>query len=135
MAVGLSNKDWNNEVALTPSIVPGAKTATTNGTAADTAGYRRCAVVIEAGVWTDGTHTFKIQSSATSGGTYADDPAVLNAFTVISGAGQASATYWVEVDVDNLLNRWIRVVATVAGATTGAVYGATIVGFNQRIAG
>lgn len=133
--IGLSNKDWQAEVTATTSIAPGAKTATATGSAVDTAGFRRCMVVVEVGAWTDGTHTFKIQSSATSGGTFADDSAVLGSFTVVSGAGQQNAVQVVEVDLDKLANRWIKVISTVSGATTGAIYGAAVVGFNKRIAG
>lgn len=133
--IGLSNKDWAAECAMTASLVAAARTASANGTAADTANLRRAVVVINAGVITDGTHTFKIQSSATSGGTYADDSAVLGSFTQLTSGAGGSAAYAVEIDIDNLANRFVRVVVTVSGATTGGVYSATIVGFNQRIAG
>lgn len=133
--IGLSNKDWQNELDIQAVLLPGAKTATATSSAVDTSNYRRALVVVEVGVWTDGTHTFSLTSGATSGGSFTNDTNILGSFPVISSAPTASKTYVFMLDLDNLAGRWVKVVSTVAGATTGAIYGATIIGFNQRIAG
>ena len=57
-----------DNVLVQRTLAPAARTATANGTtvdrAADGARYQDALVVIDAGVVTDGTHTFAVQESA-----------------------------------------------------------------------
>lgn len=121
-------KDWGY-LDVVQLKNPAATTATfTQTTGTDLSKYRKASILLSAGAWTDGTHTPKIQTSATVGGTYADDTAVLDSWTAIGAAGQQNQVYKVDIDVDALANRFLKLVVTVAGATTGAVYGAVLVG-------
>lgn len=137
-------KDLAHNVAVSPSINVAAKTATTTGSGFDlstVAEGEAVAVLLVVGAWTDGTHTPKIQDSADNV-TFADyttavsetsDGTTLTAgtgFTAISGTGQQNQTQVVNY---NGGKRYIRVVVTVSGATTGAIYGAYIVQGNPRV--
>jgi len=82
-------------------------------------------MVITAGAWTDGTHSFDFQESDDNS-TFASVPASLLIGTkpVISSAPGGGTTY----KVGYLgIKRYLRAAVTVAGATTGAVYDALIV--------
>lgn len=96
-----------------------------NGTGVDTAGYESACALIDFGAWTDGTHTPKLQDSPDNS-TFTDVAAgnLDGSFTAVSsGAGQ-NQTYKVGYKG---AQRYLRVVMTVAGTTTGAVSAATIV--------
>lgn len=121
----MAPRDLYNHLSPTPSIAPGAKTATANGTGVDLREHSSAIVLLQVGAWTDGTHTLKIQESDDNT-TYTDVAAadLQGSFTAISGAGQANAVQKVGYIGSK---RYIRAVTTVAGATTGAVYGASVV--------
>lgn len=115
------------------SLAPAARTASANGTAVDRAAsgaaFQDALVVIDAGVVTDGTHTFTVQESADNS-TWAaaadadlqgTEPAVTSANDdTIYHIGYLGAA------------RYLRVAVTVAGASTGGVYSADIVLANPR---
>lgn len=119
-------RDLKSNLAAAPSLNPAARTATANGTAVDLQGAKSALAVLSVGAWTDGTHTPKLQEGELADGSDAADVAADNlegAFTAIAGAGQANAIQRVGYKGTK---RYLRVVMTVAGATTGAVYGAAI---------
>lgn len=105
------------------SLAPAARNATANGTGVDLQASGGGAVVeLIPGAWTDGTHAFKLQDSADNS-TFTDVAAseVDGSFTSIT-----AATTTVQRVAYLGSKRYIRVVATVTGATTGAIYGAIV---------
>lgn len=117
-------RDLYNDVGYTQSLAPAARNATANGTGVDVNGFSGAVFVISVGTWTDGTHTFDMQesddnstfTSVAAGQLQGTEP-------VVSSAGTASKVYKVGYLGSK---RYLRVAVTVAGATTGAVYGAAI---------
>lgn len=121
----MAPRDLYHHLGPVQSIAPGAKTATASGTGVDLRFYSSALVLLDVGAWTDGTHTLKIQESDDNS-SYTDVAAedLQGAFTAISGAGHANAVQKVGYIG---YKRYIRAHVTVAGATTGAIYGATVV--------
>ncbi|MEZ5101171.1 MAG: hypothetical protein R3C15_15495 [Thermoleophilia bacterium] len=109
------------QIAPVQSLAAAARTATANGSSADLATYESAAVILNVGTITDGTHTPKLQesddNSAWSDVAAAD---LQGAFAALASTTQQEVGYIGR-------KRYVRVVVTVAGATTGGVYGATIV--------
>ncbi|MER9170919.1 hypothetical protein NKI12_26910 [Mesorhizobium australicum] len=117
-------RDSYSDVGFTQSLAPAARNTSANGTGVDVNGYSGAVFVIGIGAWTDGTHTFDMQesddnstfTSVAAGQLQGTEP-------VVSSAPTASKVY----KVGYLgTRRYLRVAVTVAGATTGAVYGASI---------
>lgn len=114
-------------VTARQTLPPAARTATANGTGVDrNVGanmHRTAMVVVSAGAITDGTHTIEVQDS--------DDNST---FAAVADAFLQGAEPAVVAADDNKLffigyigsRRYLRVVTTVAGATTGGIYGADI---------
>lgn len=117
-------RDLCNDSGYTTSFTPAARIATANGTGVDLYGFMGANAVISVGAWTDGTHTFDIQDSDDNS-TFASVAAglLIGAKPVVSSAPTASKIYKVGYIG---AKRYLRVAVTVAGATTGAVYGALI---------
>jgi len=113
--------DIKNNVDVVQSIAPAAITATKNGTGVDLSGYNGVMAVVHPGTRTDGTHTPKLQESADNS-TFTD---VATADLVGSFAAIASNVIQRVGYIG--IKRYVRVVSTVSGTTTGAVYGAVIV--------
>lgn len=114
-------KDLKNNLTVAQSLAPAARTATANGTGVDLAGYEGAVVVFDVGTITDGTHTPSVQESAdnvTFTNVAASD--MLGALVNLASGTVQRAGY-----VGT--KRYIRAVSTVAGATTGGVYSATVV--------
>ena len=107
------------------SLLPAARTATANGVGVDLANAEENQIVVIGGAWTDGTHTFKLQESADNA-TWNDVAAgdQVGTFTAISSAPTAAIT-GNKVSYIGAL-RYVRVVVTIAGATTGALYTAIV---------
>jgi hypothetical protein len=106
--------------AQAASLAPQARTASANGTGADLAGYRGAICLWVVGTITDGTHTPKLQES--------NDNAT---FTDVVAADQEGTFAALATGVNQSVGykgrqRYVRAVITVAGATTGGVYGAAI---------
>jgi hypothetical protein len=102
------------------SLAPQARTASANGTSADLAGYRGAICVLAVGAITDGTHTPKLQES--------NDNA---SFTDVVAADLEGTFAALATGVNQAVGykgrqRYIRAVVTVAGATTGGIYGAVL---------
>lgn len=122
-----------DNVAVVRSLAPAARTATANGTAVDRAAggarYQDALVVIDAGVVTDGTHTFAVQDSPDG----TNWTAVADEFLQGAEPAVTSSNDDTVYRIGYLgAERYLRVVATVSGATTGGVYSAAVVLSNAR---
>lgn len=135
---------------VTRSLAPAARTATANGTAVQTGAdaYARAAV-LDIGLWTDGSHVFKFQSS-TDGSTWTNmtvadigDPnSALDsglattdvAIITVDGATDDDVIHQLDLLT---ISEYVRAVCTVSGGpSTGLVSGVTIVtGHPRRFAG
>lgn len=103
------------------SLVPtGNRNASANGTAVDLSGYDACMVVIASDTITDGTHTPKLQDSPDNSAW--TDVAAGN----LDGAFANIAAGAVQTVGYKGNQRYVRVVVTVASATTGGKYSAEI---------
>lgn len=120
-------RDKVNGFSKTASIAIAAKTATATGTAVDLANADGCVVEFNVGTITDGTHTPKLTECDTSGGTYTDVAAADQVGTLA-----ALATNTLQKVGYIGTKRYIKAVVTVAGATTGGIYGADVLTFNKR---
>jgi hypothetical protein len=115
-------RDIDKSIAATQSINPAAKTTTANGTGVDLAGFSAAVVLVTVGTRTDGTHVLKIQESDDNS-TWADVAAADQ-----SGSFPADVTSNTPIEVGYTgRKRYLRVVTTISGASTGAVYGATVI--------
>lgn len=136
--------DFRTNHKSTQTLAPAAQTATANGATVDTQDEKRVAHEVCVGAYTDGTHTITFEESA-NGSAWTAVPAarlkmpsdaptgvVVGASLVIDDAAEDSQNYTVEV---NTFERYHRAVKTVAGATTGAVYGANVISGDPRYAG
>lgn len=122
--------DAYNRVSVFTALNPQAgRTASANGTGVDLLtnnGSNSVVFAVTAGVITDGTHTFKLQDSPDNT-TFTDVPAL---YVQNFGANfTSSTTTGACVKMGYLGNtnggyRYVRLVATVATATTGGFYSA-----------
>lgn len=122
----MATKDLYHNVLALVNIESSKITASTTGTAQDTAGYESVMAIVNFGVVTDGTHTFTLQESATTtDGDFSDVAAadLMGAFTAVTSASDEVLQ---QVGYKGS-KRYVRVKDTVSGATTGGLIGATIV--------
>ena len=121
----MASKDLASRVKHVQSLAPAARTASADGTGVDTLNYDGVMVVVNAGLWTDGTHTIDIQESD-DGTSYSSVAAgnLQGTKPVIDGATDDNQDY----EVGYIGNcRYVRVdVDVTASPTTGAVIGASI---------
>jgi hypothetical protein len=120
-------KDLKNNIALSQSLAPAARTASANGTGVDLQGSESAVVMFSLGALTDGTHTPKVQESDASGSGYTDVAAadLIGSLSALSANSIQQVGY-----IGN--KRYIRAVLTVAGATTGALSSAVVIESNAR---
>jgi hypothetical protein len=122
-----------DNVLVQRTLAPAARTATANGTtvdrAADGARYQDALVVIDAGVVTDGTHTFAVEESADGSDWAAAADADLQGAEPAVTSSNDDTVYQIGYTG---AARYLRVAVTVAGATTGGIYSATVVLSNAR---
>lgn len=129
----MANKDLYHNQKVVQALAPAAQSANSahNGSDIDTTGFESVLFVLNVGAWTDGTHTPKLQEADDNGsgsaGAYSDVAAgnLLGSFTAVSGAGQQNAVQKVGYNKYGTSKKFVRIVVTTSGATTGAVYGAT----------
>lgn len=118
-------KDGKARISVAQTLAPAAHTASANGTGVDLAGFESAAVVIDVGARTDGTHTFEVQESDdNSTFTAVADADLDGTEPVVDGAADDDQVYVVGYKGRS---RYLRVAVTVASATTGALYGASVV--------
>lgn len=129
-------RDIYNSVLVKASLKPAARTATANGTAVDRVDgsnasmFQDALIVLNAGTVTDGTHTITIEDS--------DDNSTFA--TVAAGFLEGDTPPALVTTNDETVyetrytgtKRYLRVVTTVASATTGGVYSAEVVLSNPR---
>lgn len=124
----MGSYDLYNRVTGVSALAPAAHTASANGTAIDMTTYNANGLtfLVQAGVITDGTHTFKLQDSPdNSAWTDVAAPFIQQGSTVAFTNATTSGTV---LKFGYLgLTRYVRLVSTVAGATTGGIYGAVAV--------
>ena len=119
--------DLKNNIEPAISLAPAARNASANGTGIDLQGYESALVIVTCGAITDGTHTPKVQESDASGSGYTD----VAAGDLIGALAACSANALQTVGYKGS-KRYIRVVMTIAGATTGAVASALVARGNER---
>lgn len=123
----MANIDIMSNVDVDLSLVKEAVTSTATGASSDISDYHAASVIINAGAWTDGTHTFAVQESDDDSAWSAVATADLygaNIAPVIDGATDDDQKYRIGYKGNK---RYLRVVSTVSGTTTGAIYGVQIV--------
>lgn len=124
-----------NNLLVKQSLVPAARTASANGTAVDrdedSLMYQDALVVVTCGTITDGTHTIEVQDSADNSTWAAVADSFLQGTEPAIGGSDDNGTFEIGYLGDK---RYLRVVVTAAGTTTGGVYGAAVVLSNPRIA-
>lgn len=114
--------DMKNNIDAVATLAPSARTASANGTSVGIANYDAAMLLIHPGTITDGTHTPALQESSdgSSGWT-----AVAAADMIGTLAALASNTIQRVGYIGT--KPFLRIATTVSGATTGGVYGASIV--------
>lgn len=117
----MASKDLYHNLSPVTALEPKARTANEDGVTVDLQGYESALVIVHAGTITDGTHALKLQESA-DGTNWTDVGA-----DDLHGSFQALASNQVQKVGYRGTKRYIRVVATVSGATNGGVYGAVVV--------
>jgi hypothetical protein len=125
----MAKYDLENQLDVVASINPAAYNSTQNGATVDLAGYSQAMVVVAAGTRTDGTSTPKVQEGNASDGSDATDVAAAD---LVGTALVAITSNLIQKIAYIGSKRYIRVVTTVAGATTGVVYGAHVVRSGAR---
>lgn len=118
--------DIRAQVDVDQSILKAAKTASENGASFEIADYNGIGVIIDAGAWTDGTHTFTVQESDDNSAwsAVADTDLYGDSEPVIDGTADDDQKYRIGYKGNK---RYLRVITVVSGTTTGAIYGALIV--------
>lgn len=117
-------KDMVNSIGVVEAIAPAAYTATFNGTSVDLNGFNGVLFAINTGVVTDGTYDITIEESDDNAAWNAvDSKEVIGANPAITDSDD-NATYKIGYVG---IKQYVRLVVTVAGATTGALLSAAAV--------
>lgn len=114
-------KDLKSKIGVVQCIAAAAITATAEGTGVDLQGFNSACVVFSPGTITDGTHTPSVEESDDNSNwtTVADAD--------LQGTLAALASNTIQRVGYKGNKRYIRAVSTVAGASTGGVYGADVI--------
>lgn len=121
-------QDLYHKIRPTQAILPVVQTSTVTGISVDLAGFESAVVFINMGELTDGTHTPKLQDSSDN----------INWTDVVAGTGSQLGSFSALVantpQTVGYINgrRYVRVLVTVSGATSGGLYGATVIAGNAR---
>jgi hypothetical protein len=130
----VTTKDPYNNLLVRQSLTPAARTASANGTGVDRNGsgamFQAAVIVVTTGTITDGTHTIEVQDSDdnTTFAAVADD--YLQGAEPVIAAADDNVVYHI-----GYLGRkrYLRTIVTVAGTTTGGVYGAAVILGDPRV--
>lgn len=122
-------QDLVNVISSARSLSPAARTASANGAGVDLQGFDSATLVVCTGTITDGTHTITVEES--------DDNSVFTAVAAADLIGAGPAVVAANDDVQfefgyKGTKRYVRAVATVAGATTGGIYAVCVVRGHPR---
>lgn len=114
--------DESEALDFSQSLAPATYTASANGSSVSLAGYESATVVFSAGSITDGTHTPSLEFSDDYGSTWTaiSNSDLVGSLSALS-SNEVQAAGWIGFATN------LRAVTTVAGATSGGVYGASIV--------
>ena len=126
----MASRDLIHNVKAAESLRPAARTATVNGQGVDLAGFDSAMFVVAAGAWTDGSHAITAQESDDNSSYSAVAAAdLIGSQPTISAAGGGNQVYqWGYRGT----KRFVRLVSTVSGTTTGAVYGGVVIAGHPR---
>ena len=118
-------RDLLRKTLVTPSLVPAVRTATATGNAVDLRGFDAAVLTVNFGAYTDGTHTPSVQQSV-DGVTYtacatSDLDGAFAAVSSSAGANTMQSVGYIGAQ------RYVRVVLTISGATTGALSSAYVI--------
>ncbi|MFI8531065.1 hypothetical protein ACIGMX_12530 [Streptomyces aquilus] len=122
-----------NNLLTKQSLTPAARTATASGSSVDRlasgASFQDALIVVSTGTITDGTHTIVVEESADNAAWAAVADADLQGTEPAIGAADDNKIF----EIGYLgTKRYVRVSVTVAGTTTGGIYGADVVLANPR---
>ena len=125
-------RDLLTDIRISTTLQPAARVnGTANGLTVDLRGYDSACVAVIFGTWTDGTHTPSLQHS--SDGTSWANVAASEVYGVLTPVASAIGGNSVQ-NVGYLGSlRYLRVVLTTAGATSGALSYATVINGNPRV--
>lgn len=118
-----------NAIKALFAIRPGRYTTTQTGAGVDTFGYNSAMLVLEVGTvsGTSPTLDVKVQSSDTSGGTYADVTGLTLTQVTASNNSQVLQIEGLNSNVDGVTRRrFLRVVGTIAGTSPSFDFGAEL---------
>lgn len=133
----MPSRELFNQVLEAVSLTPAARTnGTATGTAVDTLGYESALVLIATGVITDGSHAITLEDSNDN---FVGDTTTVAAGDILgtittpltSGAGGSAAQAVAYVGK----KRYVRVKVVTSGATTGGIFGATVLRSHARHGG
>jgi hypothetical protein len=115
----MTTRDLKNQLAVTQSLAPAARTASSTGAVADLQGYDSAMVLVAFGAYTDGTHTPSLQHSDDGTSFTACNASDLSgSFTAVSSSAGQNAVQLVGYVGGQ---RYLRPLLTIAGSTSGAV--------------
>lgn len=121
----MANRDLLRNVFVTQTISPAARVnGTVNGTGVDLRGFDAAVVVVAFGTVTDGTHTPSLQHSADN--SIYTNCAASDVDGTFTAATSASSNTVQQVGYIGS-QRYIRLVMTTAGATTGGLSQSAVV--------
>ncbi len=124
-------RDLLRRTLVTASLAPAVRTnGTATGTAVDLRGYDSAILTVQFGTWTDGTHTPSVQHSV-DGTTYtaaaaSDLDGSFAAVNSAAGNGTVQSVGYIGAQ------RYVRVVMTTSGATSGALSAAYVISGSPR---
>ena len=114
-------------VSIVQQLVPAARTAgTATGTYTDLQGYDSALLVVSAGVLTDGVHTITVNDSPDHSAWTAVPAANLDGSFVVTTSSSVQAVGYIGGQ------RYVQIVITTAGGSTGEVDEAYVVLSNPR---
>lgn len=128
-------RDIVSAVGAAHSLPPATRTAGESGAGVDLAEWDAAAVLVHVGSYTDGSHTVEVQEADDDGTGKPDAWAAVaaadldGAEPVIDAAGDANRVFQLGYRGSK---RHLRVRVSVATATSGATYGASIVRGHPR---
>ena len=124
-----ANTDGQSRQSPKTSIGPAAYNSTVNGSGVNLGSWNSNAIILQVGTITDGTHTPKVEESDdNSAWNDVDAEDLIGTLAELASDTNQQVSYVGD-------KQYVRVTVTVAGATTGGVYGAVVEVKKPQIAG